>query len=236
MQWRPWVLTLLAGCHAASPLPESQEPVVVVQVTEPRAVTAPAPPTPEPAAAVAVAPVLSIGGVRPGMSVEQFRQVIGKEGRSEEYDAVKDQWVNAGYDTDRQIEFLVGFDTVLTYNAGLAPTALPIWTVFVRSGVIALIKLTMYVPGTAPVQEAGFPPSCFLTRDPKGIEETFGTGYVYDDDQAHSQVTYHFLERGISVLAKDGKIAVMNVYEPIRGARVAAVKQALRGTARDDEP
>jgi len=235
-RWLSCSAFVLAACHASAPPPEALEPVVVVQVNEPPAVAVTAPPAPEPAPIVEAVAALTIGGVRPGMSVEQFQQVVGPEGSSEEYDSVKSTWMAAGYDTDRQIEFLVGFDKVLTYNSGVAPIVLPIWTVFVRGGVIALIKFTRYVPGTGPVQHAGFPPSCFLTRDPKGIEETFGTSYVHENDTTHNQSTYHFLERGISVLVKDGQIAVMNVYEPLRGNRVATVKQALRGNAQDNGP
>lgn len=233
--WIGWLLAGASGCLGNRPLHDQQEAVVVVQA-QPTAqplvpgsagVLEPAPPSP---------PALSLGGLRPGMTLEQLHRVIGPEGHSEGFDSVRSTWQAAGYDPDRQIEFLVGFDTVLTYNAGLAPIVLPIWSVFVKNGVVAMLKLTMYVPGTGPVEEVGFPPSCFLRSDPRGVEETFGTGYVYEDDRAHGQSTYHFVERGISVLVKDDVIAVMNVYEPLHGARATSVKQALRGSAQDVVP
>jgi hypothetical protein len=172
-------------------------------------------------------PALEIGGVRAGMSVEALRRVLGPEAKSESQEAVKPTWQSAGYDTNAQLEFLIGFDTVLTYNQGAASTKLPFWSIFVRDGRIAVIKVTVYVPGTWPVEQAGFPPSCYLTRDPRGIEETFGRGHIVIEDATHEQTSYHYLERGITVLVKEGRISVMDIYEPLSGTRKDTIAQAL---------
>lgn len=219
-----------SGC-VASPAPEPQEPATVIrlQPVSPAVVEEQAP--------IAAAPVagtpapLQLGGVRPGMSLADLHAALGEQASARPFDAVKSQWESSGYDTAHQIEFLVGFDAALTYNEQGARTRLPFWTILARDGRVTLMKLTMYIPGTGPVEEAGFEPSCFLNHDESGIEQTFGSSYVLVEDPARGHAIYHYLGRGISVLAKDSRIAVLNIYAPIPAERRAQIARALRGEA-----
>jgi len=226
----PCVATACGACGAGALTTEPQTPATVVQIPSAppsseillTAATSAAPEAPGPRA-----PVLDLGGVHPGMTVDELRRVLGSEAKSESYDAVRASWEGAGYDTTAQIEFLVEFDKVLTYNEGNARTKLPFWSIYASNGRVSLMKVTMYVPGTGPVAEAGFPPSCFLTHDPTGIQETFGDGYVMVESQEQSHTSFHYLERGISVLSKDSQIAVFDIYLPITGPRRDVVARAL---------
>lgn len=161
------------------------------------------------------------------MTIDALRQVLGPEAKSEPYDAVRATWEAAGYDTTAQIEFLVGFDTVLTYNEGNARTTHPFWSIFAQDGRVSVMKLTKYVPGTGPLSNTGFPPSCFLTRDPRGIQETFGSRFIQVESNTSGHTSFHFLERGITVLTKDRQIAVFDIYLPIVGPRRDFVAQSL---------
>lgn len=218
------------ACAASAPPVDPQAPATVVQVqSAPPAMTLAAT---EPAAA-APAPLLTsgaaleVGGVRPGMTLDALRSALGPEAKSEPYDAVRATWEAAGYDTTAQIEFLVGFDTVLTYNEGNAKTTYPFWSIFAKDGRVSVMKLTKYVPGTGELSETGFAPSCYLTRDPSGIQDTFGDRFIQVESTSFGHTSFHYLERGITVLSKDGQIAVFDIYLPIYGPRRDFIAQSL---------
>jgi|GEM_PF-3729935 len=220
---------LLAAAPACAPIvpAESQTPARVVRM--------PAPPTAVPAAAVE-APAddaspeihpLDLAGLHPGMHVGLLRAILGEEDHVETFEDARASWSAQGYHLDSQIEFLVGFDTILSFNDASPKVDPPVWNVYVRDSIVTLLKFTRYVQGKRPVGEYGFPPSCFLDGDPSGIARTFGAGGLVIPDAEHHSESHHYLERGITIVVKENVIAVFDLYEPMSGDRLHSVTAAL---------
>jgi len=98
--------------------------------------------------------------------------------------------------------------------------------VYVKDDRVVLLKITTVgFEDFLREHKVGFPPSCFLLEPPPWIFETFGQNYV--EEQVPDHVTYHFVDRGISVMVFQDAIRVFDVFGDVGDAMRAKIKAAF---------
>jgi hypothetical protein len=170
--------------------------------------------------------IRAIGSVEIGQTVAQLRSHLGAELRRTSYDDEEAAFKNFNYDPKRVVAFIVGFDEVFIFNDDTVRTDPPIWKVYVKDDHVVLIKITT-VGFEEHLREhkVGFEPSCFLLDPPQGIFDTFGQGYV--EEQLPDHVTYHYVDRGISIMVFADAIRVFDVFGDVGDAVRARIKNAF---------
>jgi hypothetical protein len=217
----------LCGCSASPAPPPEPVPVVAVLAVAPSAVPKQAPERAAPAPDATGVPVLY--GLFPGMALDQIRERLGTESSMQDYDSAVRMWEGLRHDIKRELPFLLGFDTVVFFNDGRSDPNRPVWHIYLKDGRLVQAKGAIY-PTAADDSvrlRFGFPPSCFINADPKGIRETFGADdAVWTDDQ---QRTFHyFLRRGVAAMEEAGHIQVLDIFTPLTPERAREVAEALR--------
>ncbi|MBI5531317.1 MAG: hypothetical protein HY898_01280 [Deltaproteobacteria bacterium] len=222
------VSTCVSGCAAAPAPPPEPVPVIAVVAVAPSSLPKqtqePAAPDPE----VAGVPVLF--GLSPGMTLDQIRERLGTESSTQDYDSAARMWEAASHDTRRELPFLLGFDTVVFFNDGQADPNRPVWHIYLRDGRLVQAKGAIYPEVTDERLKLsfGFPPSCFINRDPKGIRETFGADDAVWVDGQH-RTFHYFLRRGVAAMEEADHIQVLDIFTPLSPQRAREVAQALTG-------
>lgn len=214
------------ACHAAAPPPAEPVSVVAVLATPPSPVPSTQPAREE--AALDLKPIPVLYGLFPGMSLDQIRERLGTESSSQNYDGAVRMWEIAGHDIRRELPFLLGFDTVVLFNDGQADPNRPVWHIYLKDGKLVQAKGAIYPTATEDdvKRSFGFPPSCYINGDPKGIRETFGPDdAVWIDEQNR---TFHFfLRRGVAAMEEAGHIQVLDIFTPLPADRAREVADVL---------
>jgi hypothetical protein len=220
-------LAWLVGCGPA-PAPATPE---VTEVAIGRAQPLPAVATAPPEEAPAAAPgsIVGMGDVRVGQPIAEVRRILGHETQVVHRDEEAQIFRDAGYDPDKSLVFLLGFDTLHVYDTPPPRATLPFWKIYARDNKVVFIVLSSFTSGDMKVERVGFPPSCFMLAGAATIARTFGQGYLRVNDAEHGHETYHYLDRGISIIVVGGQVRVFNIYGPIDNLRRARVRQALGG-------
>ena len=165
------------------------------------------------------ATVRGIGGVEVGQTSAELRQRLGPEMRVDSFEKEHGAFTTFNYDVDKMVPFILGFDEVLVFNDDTVRSEPPIWKVYMKSDRAVMVKITAVgFDEYMKEHRVGFPPACFLSDPPEGILATFGSSFLKEDLPDH--VTYHFVDRGLSVLVFSEAIKVFDVFgdvgEPVR--------------------
>ncbi|EYF07191.1 Hypothetical protein CAP_0670 [Chondromyces apiculatus DSM 436] len=170
--------------------------------------------------------IQALGEIHVGQSVNEVRSLLGREARLVPEREERDLWQHSGYDPDRELVFVLGFDEVLVYES-VPPGWPPFWKIYVQEGRVVLFKVTAYQEGAEGLASVGFPPSCFLTRSPAGVKQTFGQPDVWVRERHGSQQVFHYLGQGISVVVVEDAIQVFDIFGELPLARRERVHHAL---------
>jgi hypothetical protein len=170
--------------------------------------------------------ISAIGPVEIGQTVAELRSRLGQELKHTSVDDEAAAFTSFHYDTKRVVAFILGFDEVLTFNDDAVRSDPPIWKIYVRDDRAVLMKITT-VGFEEHLREhrIGYPPSCFLLDPPPGIFETFGQ--VFIEEKLSDHVTYHYVDRGISVMTFNDAIRVFDVYGDVGDGMRQRIKAAL---------
>lgn len=162
------------------------------------------------------------------MALDQIRERLGTESSSQGYESAVQMWEGASHDTRRELPFLLGFDTVLFFNDGQADPNRPVWHIYLKDGKLVQAKGAIYPNVTDDHLRLGFgfPPSCFINADPRGIRETFGADDAAWTDERH-RTFHYFLRRGVAAMEEEGHIQVLDIFTPLSPQRAREVAQAL---------
>lgn len=155
--------------------------------------------------------VTGLGQIEIGMPIPEVKRRIGAELRRHDFDTERAAFTSFNYDVSRTVPFILGFDEVLVFNDDTLRSEPPIWKVYAKGDRVVMLKITTVgFEDYLREHKTGFPPSCFLLAPTQGIAETFGSDYEEEDLADH--VTFHFFERGVSVMTFDDAIRVFDVY------------------------
>lgn len=167
-----------------------------------------------------------IGGVEIGQTSAELRLRLGNELRVDSYQKEHGAYTTFNYDVDKMIPFILGFDEVLLFNDDTVRSDPPIWKVYMKADRAIVIKITAVgFDEYLAEHRVGFPPSCFLQDAPQGIFATFGNAFLQED--LHDHVTYHFLERGLSVLVFSEAIKVFDIFGDVGEKTREKIRLAL---------
>lgn len=173
--------------------------------------------------------IRGMGKIRVGQPVAEVRRILGPESRSVSAESEAREWTSAGYEPNAGLVFLIGFDSMLVYDTPPPGETLPFWKIYVKQGRVVFIILSSFSDygNDVVLSRVGFPPSCFMMADEAEVERTFGKSASRVEDTPHGHTTYHYLDRGVSVIAVEGQIRVFDIYGPIEGRRRATFHKAL---------
>jgi hypothetical protein len=170
--------------------------------------------------------IRGVGGVEVGQTIAELRRRLGEELRSDSLEKERAAFKTFGYDVARNVPFILGFDEVLVFNDDTIRSEPPIWKVYVKDGIAVMLKITT-VGFEEHLKEhrIGFAPTCFLLDPPTGIFATFGNVFLQEDLSDH--VTYHFVDRGLSVLVFSDAIRVFDIFGDVGDEGRAKIRAAL---------
>jgi hypothetical protein len=193
---------LVAGCGAASP------PTTIVAVVPPPIAAAEAP-----AGERDQGVIDAIGPLHVGEPLEEVRRAFGPETSvltSAEESALIQE---AGYELNGNVFVVLGFDKVHVWDTPPKGIGFPFWKVYEKDGRVIGFIVTAYGNEGAPTTaKTGVGGSCFLLADEATITPSLGSDRIVVNDPAHGHTTYHYPSRGLSVIAKQGKVRVFHVY------------------------
>jgi hypothetical protein len=171
--------------------------------------------------------VTGLGRLHIGQPIDEVRSLLGPETEllSEETD--REGWQEQGYDPDEELMFLIGFDALLVWNEPPEGADLPVWKVYAREGRVVYIVLSSFTAAEMDVSRVGFSPSCFMRRKADPMEAACGPGYLHEQDEEHGHESYHYLDRGLTVITVDGEIRVFNIYGALGPGARARFRQVL---------
>lgn len=227
----PFHLALALTAACASPRAGAPAEATVVSIAlPPPPAEMPAPPAAEgegdpPAAARGL--VTGMGRVHIGQSIDEVRRILGPETETLSEDTDREGWREQGYDPDQELMFMIGFDTLLVWNEPSEGADLPVWKIYARGDRVVYIVLSSFTSSEMDVTRVGFAPSCFMMRAAGSIESACGSGFLHEQDEEHNHESFHYLDRGLTVIAVEGQIRVFNIYGDIGPGPRARFRQAL---------
>jgi hypothetical protein len=180
--------------------------------------------------------IRGMGDIYIGQKVDEVRRLLGPEDSSATADDERSAWQSSGYEPEEGLIFLIGFDHVLVYESPKTDANFPFWKIYTRDNRVVFIILTSYGFETMSLDRVGFPPSCFMLGDEKGIAATFGSRFLLVKDDEHGHETYHYLDRGISVITSEGQIRVFDIYGPVDPDDRERVRRAISPSAAKNPP
>lgn len=170
----------------------------------------------------------SLYGVSPGMTLDEVRARLGTEDETRTHEEAEQWWKSAGYEPDKELPFVLGFDQQLTFNQDHPDYAKPVWYVYFDKGRAVLFKVAIYEQTSDPALTTrfGFPPTCFIRANASEIVASLGAADVSNE---HDNRKFHYyLRRGLAVTEEAGHIIVLDVFPPVDGARTERVRAALQ--------
>jgi hypothetical protein len=176
------------------------------------------------------APRDTLYGLSVGMSVDEVRVRLGTENNRRDHAETEQWWTSAGYQPQRELPFLLGFDEVLTFNQDNADHDKPVWYVYFAKGHAVLFKAAIYPDTTKPELKThfGFPPACFVNADASEIEASLGPADVVRDEGVRRG--HYYLRRGIGVSEEDARVGVLDLFTPLAGAGADDITEKLSKT------
>jgi hypothetical protein len=220
------IVAFVAACGGGQRATRSDDVIVLPMAGSSTPLVATIPTSPGRSAPRDKTIIRSIGSVEIGQSLEEVRKRLGPEIKRIPYDDEHRSFTSFSYDTKRVVSFIIGFDDVYVFNDTEVRSFPPIWKVYFKDERVILIKITAVgFEDYLREHRVGFPPSCFLMDAPAGIFETFGQSF--HEEQVPDHVTYHFVDRGISVMVFDEAIRVFDVFGDVGDATRAQIKAAF---------
>jgi len=176
--------------------------------------------------------IQGIADIYIGQPADEVRRLLGPEDDVVTPDAERTSWTSSGYDPEEGAVFLLGFDKILVYNDPKAGQTVPFWKIYTRAERVMFIILTSYGFEAMSLEKVGFPPSCYLLGNDRGITATFGNRPILVKDAEHGHDTYHYLDQGISVIASEGQTRVFDIFGALTAAERSRLDRALSAAAR----
>ncbi len=122
---------------------------------------------------------------------------------------------------------MIGFDEVHIWDRPPEGIGFPFWKVFVKDGKVVGFVVTAYGNESEPTTAKTRVGSCFLLGDESTITRSLGVDRVVVRDPKHAHATYHYPARGVSVIAKDGKVRVFQVYGRLPPEKLDRLRSVL---------
>jgi len=218
-------LILAPACAASPPLPSAGATLVAISTSPPAAEMPELPAHEDPPAADGRV-ITGMGDIHIGQPIEEVRRLLGPETETLSEETDREGWREQNYDPDQELVFMLGFDTLLVWNELSEAVKLPFWKIYAREGRVIYMVLSAFT-AELDVTGVGFPPSCFMSREPSAIDATFGPGHIHERDEKHGYESYHYLDRGITVITVDDEIGVFHIYGAIPAATHRRFRQTL---------
>jgi hypothetical protein len=176
------------------------------------------------AASVDDGPIVSMGPLRLGASMDDVRATLGPEARSVDRAEEASAYEDSGYKTEGDPVFDTGFDTILVFEPHKHGKKAPVaaWKMFFRSDRLVAMKLSGYVYEGAVAERTGFAPACYLLAPESGVREALGDDaekLPERDSSGEPMMQYVYRDRGVRVLVQKGTIRVIDVFKVERGHR-----------------
>jgi hypothetical protein len=185
--FRVFQLFLLAALCASSPAHAKEENSPVAVVT----------------------PGVGVSNVRLGASPQALERILGRPDQRIPYAEEKQIWEKYGYDTSRDLPFIVGFDEVWTYTPASGGARIPVWKVYFKANKINIIIVSSYV----------FPDGRAALENGVGLGSTANNARNAMPDPSTStdaRNNYHmdYDDRGVGFLLREDLVRVIRIYLP----------------------
>jgi hypothetical protein len=208
-------LALLAAACGPKPAPPSV-PVVAIAAADPTVIALASDPEPPREARASVSTVNGVGRIHLGQSAAEVRALLGPETSLVTREDEEHRWIEAGYEPDKSIVFLLGFEQLMVYDDPPPKAEAPYWKLYLQHDRVMYLVVTAYGSEALPMtRKTGFPPDCFLLGPESGVRRTFGEADAVSVDDNHEHTTYHYLATGLSVIASADQIRVFDIFGPI---------------------
>jgi hypothetical protein len=160
-----------------------------------------------------IVPGKGMGNVVIGVEAAEIKKLCGEPlsviSYEEEYSAFDDY----GYDTDRELQFMIGFDYVLEYDPSSNASAIPAWKLYFKNDRLVYINFSSFVYTSEELRSVGVAPACFFYGTEGGMIQSLGNGFAKRTDESGNE-QYSYPAKGITPIIVDGVVRVFHVYAP----------------------
>jgi hypothetical protein len=156
-----------------------------------------------------VVPGVSVAGVTLGATPVGVREVLGLPAKRISFAEEKALWENFGYDLNKELPFVLGFDEMWTYLPAPGAAQIPVWKVYFKDGKANFIVVSDFVFANARAAVKG---GYGLGSSSADIRKAFPAGSAYNDPGGSENLVYD--NRGVTFVLKESRVRVIQVYRP----------------------
>lgn len=171
--------------------------------------------------------ITGFDGLHVGMGIESFERVSGVPTATVSRQQEEETWQSAGYHPDREVVFTLPFDEVRSYES----PRVPLFKAFVQGDRVVALTFTVYSFEDL-LKERDFAVgdgnACKLGGPEAGVARGLGTPDGIQHDPGGSVLdVHHYFDRGISVIAEQGRVVTFAVYLPLTSKQRDVMRRVL---------
>jgi hypothetical protein len=166
-----------------------------------------------------------------GKSSSAVLNVMGEPESRTTYEAEREAYASSGFNTNIQLEFILGFDFCFEYSMEQNRSMYPVYKVFLKNDKIHVIMFSAFV------YESKFLQNTFIASEElkfysntEDMKQVLGTNYIFHPiaiyeiyDSSGKRISmlvenyeiYDYLEQGISVILENDEIVSVQIYPPV---------------------
>jgi hypothetical protein len=167
-----------------------------------------------------VVPGIGIGKISIGNTAEYVQRTLGAPIKRVSFEEEKGNYAGYGYNIDKQLLFIIGFDYFLEYDAASNKAPYPIWKIYFRNDAVVYINISTFVYDLNAHMNTGIGGVCVFGRSADGVLGLYGGRHFFNVDEGGNH-NYYFLKQGVLVIIVSGTIRVMHVFKPLTDERAA---------------
>jgi hypothetical protein len=167
-----------------------------------------------------IVPGMGIGKISIGNTAEYVQRTLGAPKKRVSFEEEKGNYTGYGYNIDKQLLFVIGFDYFLEYDAASNKTTYPIWKIYFRNDEVVYINISTFVYDLNAHMNSGIDRGCVFGRSADGVLGMYGGRHFFNVDEGGNH-NYYFLKQGVLVIVVSGTIRVMHVFKPLTDERAA---------------
>lgn len=157
-----------------------------------------------------------------GMTKSEIIQTLGNLEEEVSMSNEKAMWEDGGYNTNKEMPFVLNFDYVLIFHSNQYYT----WKVFFKDEKANYIAISAYMASESPKDQIQLDGKFKLgDEESSQLLNYLGKPTLRKDREGSS--IYYFLEKGISVNIADGQIANFWIYAPMKAKQAKKIKKQI---------
>lgn len=154
-----------------------------------------------------------------GISLNDAEKFLGKPNSVVDFESEKMDWQKSDIDIKKEIAFIIGFDSVYSYNEN----KYAIWKVFYKNNKAVFFIISSYLSSELSIKNISVNSTLFFNDSISKALDMLGKNSFIIPDIENTNY-YLFPEQGITLYVEDELIKVLYIYSAFKGDELNKIK------------